>query len=503
MRRILLLAGLVFHFVTLFSQRQDTTVYSFHQIVAVGNDNMVAVLANDKEQPTKLYLKYIDTLDQVIAEKFINLNRLGIRGQLEAIFHWNGKLSILSSLYYPGPQRNHLIFKQYELPSLEETASKEIDEAYTPGLYRIPFGYSLSPDSTKILFYSWSYAIPDDPARLSLHVLDQQLGLIWQNYNLLPFNNETLYIYGCQVDNQGKAYILCENYEGKVSRNMTVRPNKIKYFALMMEPNVNELRVYPLEIEDRTIEGLRFTMEDNNDLHAAGFFREKNKRTFSGVFLFRVDGESKKLTRKLLPISKELYDDAYAPTGDEPTFNPQKRGFSGYVADRLELADDGSIFLVAEQRPDLQGRTPAYEYNDLLAFKISPRRTLDWMVRVPKRQRGFYGTLSIFSYAMFEEDGRLFLLFNDQVGNDDSWQKGRTLDVYQGGKTANMLVRILEDGSWKSHDISALIDSKAQMTVYPSYCWSLGDRLLIYGEQIENDQLKGYFVTLDWELLGR
>lgn len=497
MRCFLLFVVLVFFFTNTDGQTKDTIVYTFDQMVAVGNNDIVALLVDQVENPSKLYLKYINSEDQVIAEKHINLNRRGVKGQLEAIFYWNGKLNILSSLYYPGPKRNNLIFTQYELPNLTELVTKKIDEAYTPGLYRIPFGYSLSPDSTKILFYSWSYAIPDDPARLSLHLLDQNLKLIWQDYELLPFKNEALYIYGCQVDNVGKAYILCENYEGKVSRNMTVNERKIKYFALLMEPEVKELRIYPLEVEDKTITGIKFTLGPNNDLFAAGFF--KDKRTFEGLFLFRVNGTSKKLSRKLFPISNDTYKKAYA-AGNDP--NPQK-GFYDFIVDDIKMADDGSLFLIAEQRNNPDNFPVTYEYNDLLAFKISPKRILDWLIRVPKRQKRVLATESIFSYAVFEKNGQLYFLFNDEKSNARKRNKIEKLDVFPGGNTVNIIVRVKEDGTWRGNDISGLTGSSTPLTIFPSYCWSLKDRLIIYGERVENNQTSGYFLKLDWQLLGQ
>lgn len=496
MRRLLICVFL-FSFTQSFGQTKDTTQYTFDQLVTVGSNDMVALMVDKKENPSKLHIKYVDSASQVIAEKFIQLNRRGIRGQLEAIFYWNGKLNILSSLYYPGPKRNHLIFTQYELPTLKEITSKKIDEAYTPGLYRIPFGYSLSPDSTKILFYSWSYAIPDDPARLSLHVLDQELELLWQEYELLPFKNETLYLYGCQVDNDGKAYFLCENYEGKVSKNMAIKESKIKYYAFMIEPGGKALRLYPLNIDEKIIVNLKFAMGHNNDLYAAGFF--KDKRTFEGLFLFRVDGQSKKLSRKLFPINKDTYVNAYA-AGNDP--NPQK-GFYDYELDELKMGNDGSLFLVAEQRPDPQNYGLAYEYNDILAIKISPKRTLDWLIRVPKRQKRVFEAEGTFSYVAFEKNGQLYLLFNDDKSNATKRGKAEKLAPYSGKETMNMLVRVKEDGTWKGNNISALIGSKVQLTIFPSYCWSLKDQLLIYGEQIENDKIKGYFVTLEWQLLGQ
>ena len=503
MKRILLALLFIGTTCLTFGQSNDTTTYVLDQVIQGQGSDMVVVLVNNRESPTRLYLKYLDESQQLIAEKYINLNRQGVRGQLESIFLWSGKLNILSSLYYPGPKRNHLLFKQYDLPSLKEAVSKKVDEAYTPGLYRIPFGYSLSPDSTKILFYSWSYAIPDDPARLSIHVLDQNLGLLWQEYHLLPFKNETLYIYGCKVDNEGKAYVLCENYEGKVTRNMIPREDKIKYFTLMMEPNVKELRIYPLELDENIVESLQFTVGNNNDLHAAGFFRKKNKRQYDGVFLFRVDGDSKKLTRKLLPISDEMYDQAYLGKGDEPNFNPQRAGFSGYLLDDLKLRKDGGLILLAEQKPETDRQNPFFAFNDILCLKIAPNRTLDWLLRVPKRQKRLFQNENLFSYAYFEKNENCYLLFNDIIGNLERRQENRKLSLYQAEQSEGILIGIKPDGTWKEERISKLANTGKSMLIYPPLSWPLDNRLMIYGEQVENDKSKGYFINLDWSFFPR
>ena len=147
----------------------------------------------------------------------------------------------------------------------------------------------------RFCFYSWSYALPDAPAKLALKVYDDEMKLLWKRRYILPYRNETLFLYGCRVTNDGNAFILGEDYQGKVSSNMRIRMEKIKRFALFVEAGKKDFLEYTVGLgEDHVVSDMKFTMDKNNNLVAVGYYKPRKKYRLAGYFSYRINYETKK-----------------------------------------------------------------------------------------------------------------------------------------------------------------------------------------------------------------
>ncbi len=304
------------------SEAKDFSNLSLNDAIVVGDSAFVTILTDDFEWPAQVGLRFNSMKDgKVRHSKVISFKRGAVDGQLESLFMWQEKLHLLYSVYYPGPKRNHLLYEQYDLPSFKKLDSKLIHQAYTPGLYRVPFGYSLSPDSTKVLFYSWSYALPQASAKLALAVYDDQLELQWEQKYILPYKNETLFLYDCKVTNAGDAFILGEDYQGKLGRNNRIRPEKIKRFALYVKQKESDFLEYTLEVKGHTVADVKFAMDGENNLFAAGLYNRARKSKHEGIFLYSISSENKKSRVRRFPIDKDRYKDAYSYAEKESAFS--------------------------------------------------------------------------------------------------------------------------------------------------------------------------------------
>ncbi len=476
--------------------------FILREVVPFGDQGFVAVFVDDPISPRAMRLNFFTPDNQSAFEQVVSLERQGIRAKFEGAFAWKGRLQVLTSLYYPGPKRNHLLLQQFAVPDFQTTDALLVDEAYTPELYRIPFGYSLSPDSTKVMFYSWTYTLPEDPARVAITVMDQQLDTLWKQRYVLPYKNESLYIYNSRLTDDGRAFLLCENYTGKVGAY--IDETKIDYFVLGAEKGDENMLIYDLNPAEKTLKGLHIDPAPGNAMSGAAFYQEPGKEVHLGVYFFHIPPAGGKMTQTFIPIDKETYQSAFLYPGGDGIFNANRHRFESYAVNRVERLPDGSALIFAQQEY-YQRTENIFEYNDVLVMRIQPETNrLEWIRRLPKRQAETYNEnfFSPFSYKLIPHGGNWYLLFNDLAENHASPGGQRSLDRYWGDDGVMIAAEITASGQITLFNLTRLLRSKSIARLWTTHCWDLGPReLLVFGEG--STFLHNFLVGVNWEELRK
>ncbi len=459
-------------------------------------EGFVVVFLDDREAPTAVMMKYFNGEEELLAERTVTLDHRGLYAQYEGVLDWAGKICLITSLYYPGPKRNHLIFQQFDLPTLGEVRRELIDEAYTPQQFRIPFGFDLSPDRSRIMFYSWTYTLPKDPGKVSIKVFDQEMNLDWERRYILPFLNEKLYIYGCHLKNNRQVMLLCENYEASVSRRVDL--DRVEHFALQMEPDSEDVLKYDINLPDMTIRGLKVQMLPDDRLVGAAFYHPPKKRQIEGLYLFEVTPDGSAMDRRRLSISDDRYDAAFAYGEKDHFLNANRHKFVDYEVDAIYEQDNGSMVVIGEQRV---ARDQFYdiEYNDILVVRTDPdRRQAAQVVRIPKRQRGGAFSTAVYSYYHFERNGYFYFMFNDRPDNYQNNQPANTISLFDEGRASFMMVGLNPEGNYRITNLSGLMRGLKVSEVWPTRCWRVSDdRLLMYGERAAGFSASGLIFPID------
>lgn len=457
-------------------------VWELTDILSIPNGSMVHIFLDQPDKPRSMRLLLLDKDLNTIGETAFSLRRQGLDVQVEGVFYWQGQLNLMTSLYYPGPKRNHLMLEQFSLPNLEKKDAELIDEAYTPGLYRVPFGYSLSPDSSKLMCYAWSYPLPQDPARLSVVVYDSEEGRMWERSYNLPFNNETLFLQSGQVSNSGKAYLLCENYEGRVSPDMIIQDKDIRHYILALNPNSLEVRSIPLDAPDKVFVDIIHQTNQEEVIYGMAFYKSKNRRLLEGIFLTQYDMKTDQLERYLIQIRRETYDRAYNLGDKESSFSPQRYGFESYVPGAIKFQKDGSLILYGEQYKMPTYEFSPFQYNDLLVVKLNPEYQLEWTHRIAKRQLGLPEKQDLFSFMSFEDQDGIYFLYNDHPANELASRSVRNLKVFEGRLGKSVMWQITPDGNLRYLPLPESLSSygNAGMSM-PGKSWKTkgGDLLMV------------------------
>ncbi len=478
-------------------QPQPAINWEMQALVRCGSAGNVSVLTDRADFAGRVRFELLDAKNEVINVEELDLRKLQITGQYEGAFFWNGKFTVLTSLYYPGPQRNHLILRQYSLPDFQEVRSEIIDEAYTPDRFRIPFGYSLSPDSSKVVFYSWSYALKEGSARIVTKVMDRELKLLWQEKYILPYDNRKLYVHRCMLDDAGQAYLVCEYYEGKLNPDGTINQDKIKHFLLRLEKQSNNMRQYALNLDDQSISYPTFKMDKKGNVYGTAFIKKRSRSKVEGLVLVDIDAGSGDLHRNIIPLSEQTYDLAYANGEKEKFFNPQKHSFRYFEPDFIHFNTDGSLVVVAEQRPIIDDYRDPLENNDILALKISNKRQMDWMARIPKRQNAYdENGLAFLGYGMHAINDTIMIFYNDERHNYEK-ERGtavlHTFEPYNLKEPVAVMITLYPDGHFIETLLLPTKDSPKTMYMIPQKVWKKSAReVLLYCEMASGAKVFGF-----------
>lgn len=502
-----LLIGILLGSAALYSQdrpRQNSgPKFDLFELLPLADTGYISVMTDVREQPTQVRLIYTGPGDKVITTKDLSLIRRGLSAQVEGAFIWDGQLAVISSLFYPGPQRDLLFIRRYRLPDLEEVASEQIAEAYVPGRLRVPFGYALSPDSTKLMFYSWTYAVPEDPVKMEIHVLDQQLKGLWSKRFLLPNKNENFFIYSCLLDNAGNAYLLCEDYKGKVNPQMRIQDSKIERFALRLSENSDEATAFTIQLTDKVITDLKFTMDEQGNLLGGGFYKEGkgNQLSLDGMFAYRIDQETQGFRKWEFPLDKEQYL-AMHPYSEDGKFVSGTRQFRDFYLDNLNWDADLGLTMIAEQRLYEQDED---KYNDILVLQLDPGMKKKWITRIPKRQAASWTQPDLISYRYLKREKKQYVLFNDLsdnipgTGENPNRIKDLNFVFNQPNTIALHLVEIGPDGQLSHQDLSPVLGTSTRLAVSPTFTRSNGkDVFLLYLKLVSRPDQLGQVFPISW-----
>lgn len=502
-----LLIGILLGSATLYSQdrpRNDSAPkFDLFELLPLADTGYISVMTDVREQPTQVRLIYTGPGDKVITTKDLSLIRRGLSAQVEGAFIWDGQLAVISSLFYPGPQRDLLFIRRYRLPDLEEVDSEQVAEAYVPGRLRVPFGYALSPDSTKLMFYSWTYAVPEDPVKMEIHVLDRKLQRLWSKRFLLPNKNENFYIYSCLLDNEGNAYLLCEDYKGKVKPQMRILDNMIERFALRLSKDSDEATAFSIQLTDKVITDLKFTMDEQGNLLGGGFYKEGkgNQLSLDGIFAYRIDAKTQGFRKWEIPMDKEQYM-AIHPYSENGKFVSGTRQFRHFYMDKLSWDADRGLTMIAEQRLYEEAED---KYNDILVVQLDGDMKKQWITRIPKRQTALWTQPDFISYSFLKREKKQYVLFNDFSDNipvEGSFPN-RIKDISFASNQANdiaiHLVEIEPNGRLIHQNLSSVLGSSTRLAVSPIFTRSNSkDVFLLYLRLADQPDQLGQVFPITW-----
>jgi len=423
--------------------------------------------------------------------------------RIQGFTEFNDNFLLFLSLYQENTRKNELYLYEFNLPDLKLAKKVKIEETYSPSTLNIPFFYAVSPDKSKLLLSSWSYAIPKDFAQLSNKIFNKDLLVIKEDSYAFPYENRELYIDNNLVDNAGNTYIIGKKHAASTVNNYDylsqLRGNSfiLAFFEEKKDPNL-----YEIDIKKHTFPLLKFKIDSQQDLVGIGFYKKGAKKNFAGTSVFKLNPSSKELKMNNTEIDKTDFIDALGET--YPKYDTSPSAFS--QASIIEVvAKEKAYFLVGEMvKLEVEtvmpvnfyggygfstnsNRNRSFQYTsdhsllDMFIIKMDLKGNILWMKRIPKQQILDKENAPYFSFSVIERDRDLLLFYNDHPGNFkiEHKQKLKNSDIRS---AVPMLAKVsCSSGKIKKRKLSSLFGKNA--LIRPYFCKKLdNNKVFMYGQ---------------------
>lgn len=448
---ILTLAGLT------AQSRLDTNTFIFRNLIPFSATHVLTVQQNWNENnlPAKLYMQVLNGT-QPIPEKLIDLQKGSLKSTVKSIFAWNGKLNLLTSLYYPGPGRSNFIWQQFDPNTLKDEHSQIIDAVATPypALSSTYLGYAISPDSSRIGFYSWIYAYSSDSVRLNIQVYNRKMEKEWSRQFKLPFNNNRFFINDCGLRSNGEFFLFAENYLSKIGAETVIKANRIEHLAFQFWPDRDTARIIrPILAKGVFFSGLKFGIAPDEKLVGIGIWQAPRFSTESGFFLLQLKSGEEAVSQNIEMLPKEMYARAERQAKQDSVLgeNFSPVGFYDFSINKLVLQPDGQVFVSANH------------YNTSLMMRFDAERKLKYLSLLPGMQYGFLR-------HTYDQD---FLVKGDSVYCLFTQVEDQLATPYK-------LIRIGENGELIHSTINSRVTTRRpKFSLNTNFCQMVGEEMVL------------------------
>jgi len=437
--------------------RLDTNTFIFRSLIPFSATHIVTVQQNWVEDnlPAKLYMQVLNGT-QPVPEKLIDLKKGPLKSMVKGVFAWNGKINLLTSLYYPGPGRSNFIWQQFDPKTLNDEHSQIIDAVATPypALSSTYLGYAISPDSSRIGFYSWIYAYSSDSVRLNVQVYNRKMEKEWSRQFKLPFNNNRFFINDCGLRSNGEFFLFAENYLSKIGAETVIKANRIEHLAFQFRPDRDSARIIRSVLtKGAFFSGLKFGIAPDEKLVGIGIWQAPRFVTESGIFLLQLKSGEEAVSQNIEILPKEMYARAERQAKQDSVLgeNFAPFGFYDFNINKLVLQPDGQVFVAANY------------YNTSLLMRFDAEKKLKYLSILPGMQYGFLR--HIYDQDFLVKGDSVYCLFtqvNDQLA------------------TPYKLIRVGENGELIHNSINSRVTTRRpKFSLNTNFCQMVNDQMVL------------------------
>jgi hypothetical protein len=275
-----------------------------------------------------------------------------------------------------------------------------------------------------------------------------------------------------------------------------------KHSLLACDLKSGLFKEFELTLPDKNITDIGIKLSLNNRLIVSGFYSNKANSldNVAGVFYLSIDNHTLNINGKGL---KELPPELLRQFMSERKIRKGKE-LSGFSINHLIINNDGGSILLAEQsfinqvcntdfRTGLVYCNDYYNYNDIIAIRISPKGEIDWTSRIGKRQLSINDDGYFSSYFPFVINDGIYLIYNDSPKNIGyNFIDPYTISNYR----RSVAVKVFLKNNGEVTPPTPLENSKQNIIIRPKSFFMLdnGEGILI-GKKRGNDIIGKIFIT--------
>jgi len=459
----------------------------------------------------KIFIEHYDSnMKFVKGEKYDLRHKKKEREFVDAIVI-GGEIYILTSFHNQAHKINYLFAQKVTHKLRLSDKLTKIGEIPTKSFNKDgSFGHSISRDSSKLLVYNQLPYGRGEPERFAFHVYDSEFTELWTKDVELPYKDENFSVEEYQVDKDGNVYLLGVAYQDGVKIRRRGKPSYT--YTILAYTNMGEdKREYRVNLNDKFVTDLTFSVANDGDLVCSGFYSEHGTFSIKGTYFFRINTKTEEVYNKnlkafdidfvteMLPERRQEKIKKAAAAGKER----RDSELYEYNLDELILRSDGGALLIAEQffierrenynnnyygarRFNTRSNNQFdyyYYYNDIIVVNIKPDGEIEWATRIPKRQRTINDNGYFSSYAHSIVRDKIYFVYNDNRRNFPP--EGRRVYNFDGRHSIIALAEVSKDGSVRTFPLYNNRD--ADIITRPKVCKQTGKKeMKIYGEYGRN-----------------
>ena len=263
------------------------------------------------------------------------------------------------------------------------------------------------------------------------YILDENLGELWSGEIKMPYTEAQMNNRDFTVDANGTAYMLAEVYDSETPRKW-IKGEK-NYHLELLKIVDGDVEIIEFDKDELNINSIWINESKENKIYLAGYYNTKTgyQVDVDGVFLMSVDesGEIEYTKSYEIPLEVlNMYEKRKTQAKNKKKQDKDKLDFEDLDLEEIYYMNDGSIMMVGEQyyvrsytTTNSNGTTTTryvYYYEDILVTKINADGELEWMKKIPKKQKGGNPNGGM-SYTHMEKNGNHYFFFLDHIDNLD------------------------------------------------------------------------------------
>ncbi len=501
-----------------FSPIKEVTIKWGPELEGSKRSTISSVLGYDD---SGYYIKGYDKRDIVIQKINTKLNNVGeykfeekdpetkIKYEFEGCRYFNEKLLVFKSNTNRSDKTRELNYQEINKSTLNATGkTKKITEltylsSRDKGYFEITTTKTIEVESkdAKLMI---SIGIPtekNENEQFTIIMCDNSLNSIWKKNFQIPYASELFTRNQFACDKNGNAYILGKLYKEKVKEYKRGKQN-FSYHLLAYTNNGENKVDYEIKLDDKFITDISFSINENGDIIAGGFYSKKGNFSVDGAYYLVLNGQTKEIKNS----SFKEFDIDFITQGmtEKEEKKVRKKDEKGkdqelfeYDLHDLVKRSDGGIILIGEQffirtTTVYNGKTTStiytYHYNNIIIVNIDNSGKIDWSETISKRQissndGGFYS-----SFALAVTDDKLRFIYNDSRENLKPKKQGYIKNYSFRDKDGIVTLATIDKDGKKT--LEALInDADIEVGIRPKVCDQINDHeILLFGEKRRKDQ---------------
>ena len=415
----------------------------------------LSFLGNEKDGIVNLPLKKDEltiirfdpkTLEQT-SEKVIELPEKTKNFNSETLVEFSGNYFWVHSDWDKDAEKEFLYYDKIDVVSgkITETNKKMIETTKMTGdlvatgfyQYKVTNKYTFNFDAEgKKLLVSYRLN-PEEKNdkknydKMGMYVFDESMNKIWSGEFTMPYTEQIMDNSDFSVDARGNAYMLAKVYDSEKRKEKDKETGKAAYHyeVLKFSKDSKQIIHTTISIDDYFI---RETSLVENSLHemiiSCTYSKKAKGNGTDGIFLAIID-QAGKITKYKngyyeFPLAElEKFESARSKRKMERKDDYEAPNIKVRY---IDVESDGSVFIACEEYyvvitsyTDSHGHTTTtytYYYEDMLGVKINAGGNIDWVRKIPKKQKGTnsYATLG---FKLISDASGYYFLYLDNKKN--------------------------------------------------------------------------------------